>query len=81
MKQKYLEKLEYYQVIEKLIKFCHGIQKGAPIDSFVTPEAWDMPGYENQVVMAAGAFTQGSSIEISADGPIREPYVAYYQGG
>lgn len=66
---------------EKLIKFCQGIQKGAPIDSFVTPEAWDMPGYENQVVMAAGAFTQGSSIEISADGPIREPYVAFYQGG
>lgn len=66
---------------DKLVKFCQGIQKGAPIDSFVTPEAWDMPGYENQVVMAAGAFTQGSSIEISADGPIKEPYIAFYQGG
>lgn len=66
---------------EKLVKFCQGIQKGAPIDSFVVPEAWDMPGYDSQVVMAAGAFTQGSSIEISADGPIREPYIAFYQGG
>ena len=66
---------------EKLVKFCQGIQKGAPIDSFVVPEAWDMPGYESQVVMAAGAFTQGSSIEISADGPMREPYIAFYQGG
>lgn len=66
---------------DKLVKFCQGIQKGAPIDSFVVPEAWDMPGYENKVVMAAGAFTQGSSIEISADGPIREPYIAFYQGG
>ncbi len=66
---------------EKLIKFCQGIQKGAPIDSFVLPMPWDMPGYENQVIMAAGAFTQGSSIEISADGPLKEPYIAYFQGG
>ncbi|MBE7030034.1 MAG: hypothetical protein E7409_01240 [Ruminococcaceae bacterium] len=66
---------------EKLVRFCQGIQAGAPVDSFVVPEPWDMPGYENQVIMAAGAFTQGSSIEISADGPIREPYIAYYQGG
>ncbi len=66
---------------DKLIKFCRGIQKGAPIDSFVLPMPWDMPGYESQVIMAAGAFTQGSSIEISADGPLKEPYIAYYQGG
>lgn len=66
---------------EKLIKFCQGIQKGAPIDSFVLPMPWDMPGYENRVIMAAGAFTQGSSIEISADGPLKEPYIAYFQGG
>lgn len=66
---------------EKLIKFCQGIQKGAPIDSFVLPMPWDMPGYESQVIMAAGAFTQGSSIEISADGPLKEPYIAYFQGG
>lgn len=66
---------------DRLVNFCRGIQKGAPIDSFVVPEAWDMPGYESKVVMAAGAFTQGSSIEISADGPIREPYIAFYQGG
>ena len=66
---------------DKLIRFCQGIQKGAPVDSHVVPEPWDMPGYENQVIMAAGAFTAGSSIEISADGPLREPYIAYYQGG
>ena len=66
---------------DKLIRFCQGIQKGAPIDSFVLPMPWDMPGYESQVIMAAGAFTQGSSIEISADGPLKEPYIAYYQGG
>jgi len=64
-----------------LCAFCRGIQRGAPIDSFVTPEPWDMPGYENQVIMAAGAFVSGSSIEISADGPIRPPYAAYMQGG
>lgn len=66
---------------DKLISFCQGIQKGAPIDSFVLPMPWDMPGYESQVIMAAGAFTQGSSIEISADGPLKAPYIAYYQGG
>ena len=66
---------------ENLVAFCQGIQSGSPIDSFVVPMPWDMPGYENQVIMAAGAFIQGSSIEISADGPIREPFVAYYQGG
>lgn len=66
---------------ENLVSFCQGIQSGSPIDSFVVPMPWDMPGYENEVIMAAGAFVQGSSIEISADGPIREPFVAYYQGG
>ena len=66
---------------EKLIKFCKGIQKGSPIDSFVECEPWDMPGYTDQVIMAAGAFIQGSSIELSADAPIREPYIAYLQGG
>ncbi len=66
---------------EKLIKFCQGIQMGAPIDSFVTPEPWDMPGYDCPVIMAAGAFVQGSSIELSADAPLKEPYVAYIQGG
>ena len=63
-----------------LIKYCQGIQSGSPVDSFVVPEAWDMPGYTDQVIMAAGAFTQGSSIEISCDGPIREPFIAYQQG-
>ncbi len=66
---------------EKLIKFCKGIQAGSPIDSFVECEPWDMPGYEDEVIMAAGAFIQGSSIELSADAPIREPYIAYLQGG
>ena len=66
---------------EGIISFCRGIQNGAPVDSFVTPEPWDMPGYSEQVIMAAGAFVQGASIEFSADGPIREPYVAYMQGG
>ena len=66
---------------ENLLAFCRGIQSGSPIDSFVTPDPWDMPGYEDQVIMAAGAFTQGSSIEISADGPIRPPFVGYFQGG
>ena len=61
--------------------FCAGIQAAAPIDSFVTPVASDMPGYDSQVVMAAGAFVQGSSIELSADGPLREPFTAYFQGG
>ena len=66
---------------DKLIKFCQGIQYNSPVDSNVTPEPWDMPGYENKVIMAAGAFTSGSSIELSCDAPMREPYVAYLQGG
>lgn len=63
-----------------LIKFCKSIQKAACVDSFLTPEPWDMPGYENKIIMASGSFIDGSSIEISADGPIREPYIAYFQG-
>jgi len=66
---------------EKLIEFCKGIQMGSPIDSFVACEPWDMPGYADQVIMAAGAFIQGSSIELSCDAPIREPFIAYLQGG
>ncbi len=66
---------------EGLCAICRGIQAGSPIDSFVTPEPWEMPGYSDKVIMAAGAFTQGSSIELSADGPLREPYTAYLQGG
>ena len=66
---------------ESLVAFCQGIQKGSPVDSFVLPEPWDMPGYDNKVVMAAGAFTLGSSIELSADAPIRPPYYAWIQGG
>ena len=66
---------------ENLTAFCQGIQMGAPVDSFVTPEAWDMPGYESKVIMAAGAFTMGASIELSADAPIREPFAAWLQGG
>ena len=66
---------------EKVIGFCQGVQEAAPIDSFVKPEPWDMPGYDTSVIMAAGAFIQGSSIELSADAPIREPYIAYFQGG
>lgn len=66
---------------ENLIKFCKGIQKGSPIDSYVECEPWAMPGYNDEVIMAAGAFIQGSSIELSADAPIREPYIAYLQGG
>lgn len=61
--------------------FCRGIQSSAPVDSFVTPIPWDMPGYDDPVIMAAGAFVQGSSIELSADGPVREPYIVYFQGG
>lgn len=66
---------------ERLVAFCKGVQSGSPIDSFLSPEPWDMPGYDNKVVMAAGAFTMGSSIELSADAPIREPYYAWIQGG
>lgn len=65
---------------ESLVAFCRSIQKAAPVDSFVSPEPWDMPGYEDQVVMAAGAFVQGATTELSADGPIRPPYTAYLQG-
>ena len=61
--------------------FCLGIQNAAPVDSFLTPLPWDMPGYESQVIMAAGAFISGSSIELSADGPLREPYTVFFQGG
>lgn len=66
---------------EKVIAFCKGIQKGSPIDSFVECEPWPMPGYDDDVIMAAGAFIQGASVELSADAPIREPYIAYMQGG
>ena len=66
---------------EGVIAFCEGIQAAAPVDSFVTPEPWDMPGYDAQVIMAAGAFVSGSSIELSADGPIKEPYSVFFQGG
>lgn len=66
---------------EAMVAFCKGIQAAAPVDSFATPLPWDMPGYNDKVIMAAGAFIQGSSIELSADGPIREPYAVYFQGG
>ncbi len=66
---------------ELLRAFCRGVQMGAPVDSYVTPEPWAMPGYEDDVIMAAGAFVQGASIELSADGPMRAPYMAYLQGG
>lgn len=80
------ERADIIQVIqmgcaEPLIAFCQGIQSGAPVDAFVVPEPWDMPGYDNQVIMAAGAFTMGSSIELSADAPLREPFAVYIQGG
>ena len=66
---------------EGVIAFCQGIQAAAPVDSYVSPEPWDMPGYDAPVIMAAGAFVQGSSIELSADGPIKPPYAVYFQGG
>ena len=66
---------------ERVVEFCRGIQAASAVDSFIVPEAWEMPGYEDKVVMAAGGFIDGSSIELSADGPIREPYFVYYQGG
>lgn len=66
---------------ENLIAFCQGIQKGSPVDAYVTPEPWDMPGYNSQVIMAAGAFISGASIELSADAPLREPFAAWMQGG
>ena len=64
-----------------MVAFCEGIQAAAPVDSFVRPEPWDMPGYDSKVIMAAGAFVSGSSIELSADGPMKEPYAVYFQGG
>jgi len=64
-----------------LINYCIGIQSGSPIDASAKPTPWDMPGYDNKVIMASGSFTQGSSIEISCDGPLREPFIAYQQGG
>ena len=64
-----------------MIAYCAGIQAAAPVDSYATPLPWEMPGYNDKVSMAAGAFVQGSSIELSADGPIREPYAVYFQGG
>ena len=66
---------------ERLVAFCQGIQTASPVDSMAMPEPWDMPGYEDQVVMAAGTFVAGASIELSADGPIRPPYTAFMQGG
>ena len=66
---------------EGVIAFCRGIQAAAPVDAYVTPEPWAMPGYDSDVIMAAGAFVQGSSIELSADGPIKPPYAVYFQGG
>ncbi len=70
-----------FQNPEALIAFCEGIQAAAPVDSYVTPEPWAMPGYDSDVIMAAGAFVQGSSIELSADGPLKPPYAVYFQGG
>ena len=70
-----------FGVPEGVIEFCKGIQAAAPVDSYVTPEPWPMPGYDSDVIMAAGAFVQGSSIELSADGPIKPPYAVYFQGG
>jgi len=66
---------------EAVCAFCEGVQAAAPIDSYVTPVPWDMPGYTDQIIMAAGAFVGGSSIELSADAPMREPYIVYFQGG
>ncbi|MDE7107852.1 MAG: methionine gamma-lyase family protein, partial [Clostridiales bacterium] len=66
---------------QKLIDFCKAVQSVSPVDSFASPEPWDMPGYNDKVIMAAGAFVQGSSIELSCDAPIRPPYTAYFQGG
>jgi len=66
---------------EQLIAFCQGVQYVSPVDSYVTPEPWDMPGYAHQVIMAAGCFVGGASIELSCDSPIKEPYIAYLQGG
>lgn len=70
-----------FERADRMIAFCQAIQKASPVDSFVVPEPWDMPGYAHQVIMAAGSFVQGASIELSADSPIRQPYIAYLQGG
>ena len=75
------EAFKLYQEGTKLIAFCKGLQAGSPVDAFASPEPSPMPGYSDKVIMAAGAFTQGSSIELSADGPIEEPYAVYFQGG
>lgn len=69
-----------FQNRDAMIAFCEGIQAAAPVDSYVTPEPWAMPGYDCDVIMAAGAFVQGSSIELSADGPVKPPYAVYFQG-
>ena len=66
---------------EALVEFCRGIQSASPVDAYVSPEPWDMPGYDDPVIMSAGAFVGGSSIELSADGPMRPPYLAFLQGG
>ena len=66
---------------DALIAFCQGLQSGSPVDAFVVPEPWEMPGYDNEVIMAAGAFTMGASIELSADAPLREPFAVFMQGG
>ena len=65
---------------ENLLAFCRGIQAGSPVEAYVTPEPWDMPGYSDEVIMAAGTFTMGASVELSADGPLREPYAVWMQG-
>ncbi|MGB9810066.1 MAG: methionine gamma-lyase family protein, partial [Caldanaerobacter sp.] len=70
-----------FKTEKELVSFIQGIQLGSYVDSHVIPEPWDMPGYQDKVIMAAGGFIQGSSIELSADAPIREPYIAYVQGG
>ncbi len=71
----------YLESADNMSRFCRGIQSGSPVDSYVTPEPWQMPGYDCEVIMAAGAFIQGASIELSADGPVREPYMVFLQGG
>lgn len=75
-----IQAIKFHQE-EQLIRFCQGIQAGSPVDSFAQPQPWDMPGYQHQVIMAAGSFVQGATSELSADAPIKEPYVAYMQGG
>ena len=85
MAQKLTKKQNIIQTVkfgyaDGLIKFCQGIQSASAVDSYVTPMPWAMPGYQDEVIMAAGTFTQGSSIELSADGPVRPPYTAFFQG-